>query len=52
MKLKMSILALAVAISAAVPALAAAEDWKQQFAKATDEYFEQVVFHFGPLVAP
>ena len=44
----MSILAIAVAMSAAIPALAATEDWKQQFAKATDEYFEQVVFHYGP----
>jgi hypothetical protein len=48
MKLTMSILAIAVAMSAAIPALAATEDWKQQFAKATDEYFEQVVFHYGP----
>ena len=27
---------------------AAAEDWKQQFAKTSDEYFNQVYFHYAP----
>jgi uncharacterized protein (DUF885 family) len=27
---------------------AAAEDWKQQFAKASDDYFNQVYFHYAP----
>ncbi len=27
---------------------AASPDWKQQFDKAADEYFDQVMFHYGP----
>jgi len=27
---------------------AASNDWKQQFDKAADEYFDQVYFHYGP----
>jgi uncharacterized protein (DUF885 family) len=31
--------------------LAAQQDWKQQFEKAADDYFDQVYFHFAPSVA-
>jgi uncharacterized protein (DUF885 family) len=30
---------------------AAAQDWKQQFAKASDEYFDQVYFRYAPSMA-
>jgi len=33
---------------ASIDAHAANEDWKQQFAKVSDEYFDQVYFHYGP----
>ena len=32
----------------AMNAHAANEDWKQQFQKASDDYFDQVYFHYGP----
>ncbi len=32
----------------AMNAHAANEDWKQQFQKVSDEYFDQVYFHYGP----
>jgi len=35
-------------LSAWSTANAAAENWKQQFAKVSDEYFDQVYFHYGP----
>jgi uncharacterized protein (DUF885 family) len=35
-------------MSAWVTASAAAENWKQQFARVSDEYFDQVTFHYGP----
>ena len=35
-------------MSAWVTANAAAENWKQQFARVSDEYFDQVYFHYGP----
>jgi hypothetical protein len=35
-------------MSAWVTANAAVENWKQQFAKASDEYLDQVYFHYGP----
>jgi len=31
--------------------LAAQQDWKQQFEKASDEYFDQFYFHFAPSAA-
>jgi len=35
-------------MSSAITAHAAASDWKQQFEKVTDEYFDQVYFHYAP----
>jgi uncharacterized protein (DUF885 family) len=35
----------------AIAARAATADWKQQFAKATDEYFDQVYFRYAPSAA-
>jgi uncharacterized protein (DUF885 family) len=32
----------------AIGARAATADWKQQFAKVSDEYFDQVYFHYAP----
>ena len=42
------LLAIGVFMSVGVAASAAAENWKQQFAKVSDEYFDQVYFHYGP----
>src|ERR1700728_1545147 len=33
---------------AVMAAHAAKETWKQQFKKVSDEYFDQVYFHYGP----
>jgi uncharacterized protein (DUF885 family) len=35
-------------MSAGVSAVAATGNWKQQFATVSDEYFDQVYFHYGP----
>ena len=35
-------------MSAGIIAHAATENWKQQFATASDQYFDQVYFHYGP----
>jgi len=35
-------------MSTSIAARAATPDWKQQFAKASDEYFDQVYFHYAP----
>jgi len=35
-------------MSMAILAHSATADWKQQFARATDEYFDQVYFHYAP----
>jgi hypothetical protein len=35
-------------MSAGMFASAAAENWKQQFAKVSDEYFDQVYFYYAP----
>ena len=35
-------------MSSAITAHAADETWKQQFAKVSDEYFDQVYFRYGP----
>jgi uncharacterized protein (DUF885 family) len=35
-------------MSSAIPAHAANEDWKQQFQKTSDEYLDQVYFHYAP----
>ena len=48
MKRAAALLALGVLISAAMTAGAATENWKEKFAKASDDYFDQVYFHYGP----
>ena len=35
-------------MSTSIAARAANPDWKQQFAKASDDYFDQVYFHYAP----
>ena len=35
-------------MSGAIAAHATTANWKQQFGKLTDEYFDQVYFHYGP----
>jgi uncharacterized protein (DUF885 family) len=35
-------------MSSAITGHAANENWKQQFQKVSDEYFDQVYFHYGP----
>jgi uncharacterized protein (DUF885 family) len=35
-------------MSAGITAHAAMENWKQQFATVSDQYFDQVYFHYGP----
>jgi uncharacterized protein (DUF885 family) len=42
------LLACGVLMTSTISARAASEDWKQQFQKASDEYFDQVFFHYGP----
>src|SRR5580698_9526971 len=37
-----------ICMSTTTPSRAATPDWKQQFAKASDEYFDQVYFHYAP----
>ena len=40
--------AIGVFMSSAITAHAANENWKQQFQKVSDEYFDQVYFHYAP----
>ncbi len=42
------LLTLGVAMSTAITARGASDDWKAQLDKATDVYFDEVVFHFSP----
>jgi len=42
-----AIVAIGACMSATIPAHAA-ENWKQQFQKASDDYFDQVYFHYAP----
>ena len=35
-------------MASAISAHAAKDDWKQQFKKVSDEYFDQVYFHYAP----
>ena len=35
-------------MSTSIAARAANPDWKQQFAKVSDDYFDQVYFHYAP----
>ena len=48
MKKTIAMLAMGAWMSTAITAWAATEDWKQQFEKVSDEYFDQVYFHYGP----
>jgi uncharacterized protein (DUF885 family) len=40
--------AIGVFMLSAIPTYAANKDWKQEFARASDEYFDQVYFHYAP----
>jgi uncharacterized protein (DUF885 family) len=42
------LLAIGVCMSSAINAHAANGDWKQQFQKVSDEYFDTVFFHYAP----
>jgi uncharacterized protein (DUF885 family) len=48
MKKFSALLAIGVCMCSAMSAHAANQDWKQQFQKASDEYLDQVYFHYGP----
>jgi uncharacterized protein (DUF885 family) len=48
MKKQFALLAIGVAMSTAMSARAANDDWKQSFAKVSDEYFDQVYFRYAP----
>jgi len=48
MKRSITLLAMGAFMSSAITAYAAGPDWKQQFQKASDEYFDQVMFPYGP----
>jgi uncharacterized protein (DUF885 family) len=43
-----ALFAIGVCMSAGTTTHAATENWKQQFAKVADEYFDQVYFRYGP----
>jgi uncharacterized protein (DUF885 family) len=47
MKRLVALFGIGVCVNTAMTA-GAAEDWKQQLAKVSDEYFDQVFFHYGP----
>ena len=48
MKKLSALLAMGVCMTGVVAAHAANDDWKQKFAKVSDEYFDQVYFHYSP----
>jgi len=48
MKRVITLLAMGACMSSAITGYAANENWKQQFQKVSDEYFDQVYFHYGP----
>jgi uncharacterized protein (DUF885 family) len=48
MKKLLALLGIGVCMSAFGNARAATEDWKQKFEQVTDEYFDQVYFHYSP----
>jgi uncharacterized protein (DUF885 family) len=48
MKKSIALLTIGVFMSTAVTTHAAQADWKQQFSKVSDEYFDQVYFHYAP----
>src|ERR1700722_9331885 len=43
-----ALIAMGASMATAVTVQAATEDWKQQFAHTSDEFFDQVYFHFNP----
>jgi uncharacterized protein (DUF885 family) len=43
-----ALLAMGACMSSAISGHAANENWKQQFEKVSNEYFDQVYFHYGP----
>jgi uncharacterized protein (DUF885 family) len=48
MKKQLALLAIGAAMSTGISARAAAEDWKQKFAKVSNGYFDQVYFRYAP----
>src|ERR1017187_8517118 len=48
MKRVITSLAMGACMSSAITGYAASGNWKQQFQKVSDEYLDQVYFHFGP----
>ena len=48
MKRLFVLLGIGVCMSTTMTAQAVAEDWKQNFEKLSNEYFDQVYFHYGP----
>jgi uncharacterized protein (DUF885 family) len=48
MKKIITLLAIGVCMTSAMTGYAANENWKQQFQKVSDEYLDQVYFHFDP----
>jgi uncharacterized protein (DUF885 family) len=48
MKRAFGLLAIGACMFAGITAHAVSEDWKQQFQKVSDEYFDQVYFYFAP----
>jgi uncharacterized protein (DUF885 family) len=48
MKKLVTAIAIGVCMSGAVTAQAEMESWKQQFQRVSDEYFDQVYFHYAP----
>jgi uncharacterized protein (DUF885 family) len=48
MKRMTTLTALGAIMLSTIGARAATADWKQQFAKVSDEYFDQVYFHYAP----
>ncbi|MGA2084529.1 MAG: DUF885 family protein, partial [Terracidiphilus sp.] len=48
MKKFVVLFAIGVGMSLAMNAHAAKEDWKQKFERVSDEYFDQVYFHYSP----
>jgi len=48
MKKELALLVLGVAMSNGITASAASDDWKPKLAQVTDDFFDQVVFHFSP----
>lgn len=48
MKRVISLFAMGACMSSAISGYAASDNWKEQFQKVSDEYFDQVYFHYGP----